>query len=274
MNAEQLMEALGSVDDVYLLEAVPSAKRPARPRVRWTAAAVAAVVVLIFCQTAPGAAALNAIAEAASELFETMFPPEERPATVEGQTETALHEAAGQLPEAQVPGFAIYYDTERYQLTREGGAARIRPIAVLPSREELRESSAALLEGLSDEEAEAEIDALLAERRAAYDALPVCELEIVHLADIAPQDAAMDAQKRAAETWERVTEVTESVSPRGCAFSASSGAAWNAPRERCCFVDDGQGGAFQLTVRWFQEAEEGHGARLLQMLDTFTVIAP
>lgn len=274
MNADRLMDALGSVDDAYLLEAAPSFKRPARARVRWAAAAVAAVVVLVFCQTAPGAAALNAAAQAASKLFETMFPPEKLQTSVEGQTETALHEAAGQLPEAQVPGFAIYYDTERYQLTREDGTARLRPLAVLPTRDEIRESSAALLEGLSDEEAEAEIDALLAEQKTAYDVLPMCELEIVHLVEIAPLDAAMDARERAAEAWERVTEIAESVSPRGCTFSASSGETWDAPRETCCFVDDGQGGAFQLTVRYFQEAEEGHGARLLQMLTTFTVIAP
>lgn len=38
------------------------------------------------------------------------------------------------------------------------------------------------------------------------------------------------------------------------------------------FVDDGQGGAFHITSRFFLEATEGHGVRFSTMLQSFTVL--
>lgn len=273
MNADRLMDALGNVREDYILEAAPGAVA-GRPRIRRVAVVAALVALLVFTQTAPGIAALEMLKEAAADLIETMFPPKTITVQVEGDTEVLPHEAGGQTPDAHAPGFVIYYDTERYQMTVEGEVTYIRPVAVVPTREEVRSANEALLAGLSPEEAEAEIDALLSQQVEAYAALPVCELEIVRLADVTPDEAAQAAHGEAVGTWERVTEVTDSETPVGKLFNVSTGDTWDAPRERVCFTDDGRGGTFRISTRFFREATEGHGARFAQMLQTFRVLTP
>lgn len=281
MKADQIMDALGKVKEDYIMEAAPGRKKAKKPRIRWIAAATAAVVVIVaFSQTTPGAAALEAVKETVTNFIETMFPPRDIPINVEGETETLPHEAGGQGPEIQddgtvtTPGFAIYYDTDRYVMTEENGVTYIRQIVELPTREEIRENNQALLEGLTEEEAEAKIDELLAQQEALYADLPACEIKIVHLPDVQPANAAQAAREEAAGTWESVTEVMDSEDPAGYYFSAATGEDWDSPREQVYFTSDGQDGAFKLTVRYFLEAAEGHGARLVQMLQTFEVIAP
>ncbi len=56
-------------------------------------------------------------------------------------------------------------------------------------------------------------------------------------------------------------------------FRSDNGAAWDSPVERLYFVADGQMGTYQLAARYFLEAEEGHGARLAAMADTFEVVS-
>ena len=46
---------------------------------------------------------------------------------------------------------------------------------------------------------------------------------------------------------------------------------WDALRMRVALVDDGCGGAYRITMQYFLEAAEGHGARFDAMLRTFTV---
>ena len=99
-------------------------------------------------------------------------------------------------------------------------------------------------------------------------------MEIIHLPDVQPTDAAQAAQGEAAAMWERVTEVIECELPAGYYFSASTGEDWNSPREQVCFTSDRQDGTFKISVRYFLEATEGHGARFMNMLRTFEVIAP
>lgn len=274
MNVEQLMDALSNVDERYIQEAAPGGNRPAGRRLRYLAAVAAVAAALTFFQTAPGAAALEHVKETAAGLIETLFPSKDITLQIEGEAETQPHEAGGQIPEASVPGFAIYYDTERYRMTNEEGVFYIHPIVDLPSREALRADNEALLTGLTDEETETMLDTLLAERETLYEALPVCELEIRRLPCVQPGEAAQESREEAVTAWDSVTDVMDSVEPVGWMFRMADGADWDAHREQRWFVGDGQGGTFQLSVRYFQEAEEGHGARLLQMLSTFEVLAP
>ena len=99
-------------------------------------------------------------------------------------------------------------------------------------------------------------------------------MEIIHLPDISPANAAQAAQLEAESNWESVTEVTNSELPAGYCFSASIGQNWDSPREQVCFTSDGQDGTFKISVRYFLEAAEGHGTRFMNMLQTFELITP
>lgn len=280
MNADRIMDALGKVNEDYIMESAPSKKKTSKPKIRWIAAVVAVVITLAFFQTTPGAAALEMAKEAITDLIETLFPPKDIMVTLEGYSDVVPHEAGGQDPliqddgTATIPGFAIYYDTERYVMTEENGATYIRPIIVLPTREEIRKNNEALFEGLTDQEAEVKIDELLAQQEEFYANLPVCEIEIIHLTDIQPTNAAQSTRDEAVSMWESVTEVMDNDLPAGYHFSASTGEDWDSPREQVYFTNDGQDGAFKISVRYFLEATEGHGVRFIQMLHTFEVIAP
>lgn len=280
MNAARIMDALGEVNEDYIMESAPNKRKTNQPMFRWIAAAVAVVMMLTFFQTAPGAAALEMAKETITNFIETMFPPKDIVVDVEGETEVLPHEAGGQEPEIQkdgianTPGFVIYYDAERYMMTEENGATYIRQIIVLPTRDEIRKNNEALFEGLTDQEAETKIDELLAQQEEFYANLPACEIEIVHLPDIQPVNAAQTTRDEAASVWESVTEVMDSEHPTGYYFSASTGENWDSPREQIYFTSDGQDGTFKIGLRYFLEATEGHGVRFIQMLHTFAVITP
>ena len=47
---------------------------------------------------------------------------------------------------------------------------------------------------------------------------------------------------------------------------------WKAEQAELWFVDDGQGGTFTITSRYFLEAEEGPGARFRDMVSSFRVV--
>lgn len=279
MKEERLMEALGAIRDAYVLEAAP-ADRYAKPRsTRWIAAILVFLLgTAFFTQTAPGAAAAAFVGAQVSGWFEALFPPKEVTATVEGSPEQETYIAGGQVPRqedaAVSPGFAIYYDSGAYEMTEESGATYIRSLPVLPTREEIRSSHAALLEGLSPEDVEKAIDALLAQQEALYAALPECELEIRHVPDTSPDTLAATVRQEMQSDWETVSAL-ELYTPLGCTmFRASAGREWDSPVERWYFADDGQTGTYQITVRYFVEAEEGHGARLTAILNTFEIISP
>lgn len=278
MNADRIMDALGNVNEDFIMESAPSPKKAGKPKIRWIAATIAVVMMLTFFQTAPGAAALELVKETITNIIETMFPPKDIEITLEGESEVVPHEAGGQGPSFQddgtTPGFAIYYDPERYVMTTENDATYIRQIIVLPTREEVRQNNAALFEGLTGQEVEAKIDELLAQQEDLYANLPICEMEIIHLPDISPANAAQAAQLEAESNWESVTEVTNSELPAGYCFSASIGQNWDSPREQVCFTSDGQDGTFKISVRYFLEAAEGHGTRFMNMLQTFELITP
>ena len=243
MKADQIMDALGKVKEDYIMESAPGKKKNKQSHFRWIAAAIALVMILTFFQTAPGVAALEIVKEAVTSFIETLFPPKDIPVNVEGETEIKHQEAGGQEPEMQedgtvaAPGFAIYYDTERYTMEEENGVTYIRFV--------------------TDD-----------------DDLPPCEVEIKHLGNSAPADATEAARKEMAESWEHVSEVGTLETPVGWIFDFAAGMNWDSPCGAVYFLSDGRDGCFQITARYFIEAAEGHGARFGQMIQTFQVIDP
>ena len=244
-------------------------------RFRFAATAAAVLMFIVFLQTPPGAAAVEIVREQVTEIIELLFPPKDITITLEGTPEEVPHTAQGQEPEdVSTPGFALYVDSESYVMTEENGVTYVRPMISLPTREEVRQNNRTLLEGLSPEEAESEVDRLLAEQEAFYANLPVCEIEITHLPDASPECASEELRSQTLESWTSVSEITESSHPVGLFFTASGGTEWNSPQEEHYFVGDGQQGIFCLTIRYFLEAAEGHGTRLRTMVGTFSVIHP
>lgn len=195
MKEERLMEALGSIRDTYVLEAAITAGKTKKRRHHWVAALLAILLgAALFTQTAAGGAAAAVVKEQVSSWIESLFPPKELTAAPEGAPENATYSAGGQLPQqdstAARPGFALYYDPERYVMTEENGAAYLRSIPVVPTREEIWANNADLLAGLSEEDAEEMVSQLLEQQTAFYAALPICELEILHVPDTTPEAAA------------------------------------------------------------------------------------
>ena len=242
MKADRIMDALENVKEDYIMEAVPGKKKAKNIHIRWIAAAIALVAVLAFFQTAPGAAALETVKATITSFIDSLFPPKDIPVNVEGETEVIHQEAGGQEPEVQedgtviAPGFAIYYDPEIYIMTEENGLTYIRFV--------------------TDNE------------------LPPCEMEIKHIPDVAPKDAAEAARKEMEQCWNSVSEIRNLEIREGFVFAFFAGTSWDSACGDVFFLSDGQNGCFQLTSRYFIEAMEGHGSRFGQMVQTFEVIDP
>lgn len=273
------MEALGFIKDEYVREAASPAGKTKTRSIRWIAAVLAFLLgTAFFTQTATGVAAAAFVREQVVSLLETLFPPKEMTVTVEGTSETETDVAGGREPqqeEAAVrPGFALYYDPDRYEMTEEKGKTYIRSIPVVLTREEIQANYSALLEGLPTEEAEKKIDELLAQQEAFYASLPVCELEILHVPDITPEETAAAVRNEKQQQWELVSE-TEQYEPLACiTFQVKTGTTGDSLVEHLYFVGDQQTGTYQITVRYFAEAAEGHGVRLMAILNTFEVLSP
>lgn len=242
MKADQIMDALGKVKEDYIMEAAPGKKKTNKPLIRWIAAAITIVMLLTFFQTTPGVAALKIVKEAVTNFIETMFQPKDIPVNVEGETEVITQQAGGQEPEMQedgtvtTPGFAIYYDPERYVMTEEDGITYIRFV--------------------TDND------------------LPPCEVEIKHIPSVTPDDAAEATRNEMAESWDSISEVRSLEAREGFVFDFADGMDWNSACGDVYFLSDGRDGCFQITTRYFVEAAEGHGVRFGQMVQTFEVIDP
>lgn len=242
MKADRIMDALGNVKEDYILESAPGRKTNKTPHIRWIAAAIGLVMLLTFFQTAPGAAALEIVKESVTGFIEVLFPPKDIPVNVEGETEIKHQEAAGQEPETRedgsvsAPGFAIYYDAELYTRSEENGVTFIRFV--------------------TDND------------------LPPCEMEIRHIPDAGPSDAAEVANCEYRKSWAIVSEVCSLDAQNGYSFYFAAGTSWDSACGSVYFLSDGRNGSFQLLARYFVEATEGHGSRFAQIVQTFQVIDP
>lgn len=198
----------------------------------------------------------------------SIFPERNTQVILEGIAEDVTLQEVTQPSTVETPGFTIDMDAQRYERIEENGLIYIRAIRHLPTEESIRENNSKLLEGLSPEEEEAEVRRMLAERLAFYDNLPLCEIEILYLPNILPIEAAKAARP------ENASMIQECQQPEGVFFTYSEGLEFDALQEDVYFTSDGNSGTFQLTLRYFLEAAEGHGVRMRAMLQTFAVIKP
>lgn len=214
-------------------------KNPKKTALRWIAIVAAAIVAFAAGFTV----AVFASGGSFSGIIEDMFPKKDIDISIEGETENIPHAPGGQEPSSQpdqpdvIPGFVIYYDTERYVMTEEDGVTYIR--FELPEE------------------------------------YPPCEMEIRHVPNTTTAAAAESARTAALadSRWQTVSEISSVEKPEGLHFSVCSGMQWDSAWENVYFVSDGQNGCFCIISRYFVEAAEGHGARFAAMLQTFEVVA-
>lgn len=238
MDAMDILEVMGSIRDKHILSAREVRRKKAVRRMPYALAAILALVLVcaVLLQTPVGAAAVETVKEAVTKVIDRLFPPKDVIVNLEGEPTAIPHEAQGQEPQAEVPGFAIYVDTSSYEMTEEAGITYIRPLVF-------------------------------------DDSLPKCEMEIAHISGCDAQSAARDHQNEVSSLWDHVGELQWTDRPLAWVFSLWQDGGWDAQREDHYFADDGQGGTFHITSRYFQEATEGHGTRFAYMIQTFRVVS-
>lgn len=271
MKEERILQLLGEVDEKYIAEAAPKEPPQKKPVLR-RLMIVAACLGLLLTLGCAAVAVSPEVRAAVQSIIEILFPPKEVTVTPEGLPESVPHTAQGQEPTEDAPGFAIYVDEGGYEMTEENGVFVIRPKKSSLSREDVRQNNSALLEGLTVEEQEAFIDDRLAKQEAFYAALPPCEMEIRELEGTDLEAVATAIRTEMTQTWETVTEI-ENEDFR-LSFRASGGTAWDAPQENHYFYPNGERRVYHIIIRYYSEAEEGHGYRFRTMLETFSVIDP
>ena len=138
---------------------------------------------------------------------------------------------------AEAVDFLIYVNEEQYAIREEKGLYSIRSTNPLPED------------------------------------FPECGLDIFHLSAVSPEEARNTAAEALADRYETVSLDDESaVLPKIPYLRASAGEDWNSEQAELWFVDDGQGGTFVLTARYFLEAEEGLGTQFRDMVSSFRVV--
>lgn len=100
--------------------------------------------------------------------------------------------------------------------------------------------------------------------------LPLVLEELGDCVPASPSAAQAAEDRQLAETCAQVSEAEETES--ALFRTAGDGTAWDDAQAMVLCVDDGYGGSFVLTARYFTEAAEGHGVRFRDMMDTFTVV--
>ena len=281
MKSMDLLEVVGSIRDKYILEAgkcreqaapVKKAKFTRTAQIRIAAMIALVLAGILFLQTPMGVAAVEIVKESVSRLIETLFPPKDIIVMPEGTPEVVHHEAQGRDPEEDIPGFAMYVDTESYVMTEENGIYYVRQIPIEYDREEIRKQQAALLEGLSPEEQEAAIDERIQELKEFYEALPANEIVIREVPGKEFSAYAEEIRNQMSTDWEITEELIWVDKPLAYTFSLSGGNSWDSPHEVHYFVDNGKQGTFHIIARYYLEAAEGHGMRFTSMIQTFEVV--
>ncbi len=278
MTELELLQTIGYAQDRYILDAdaMPENQKHHLPKqlLRSIAAVLAIILALgLFLQTPVGAAAVETVKEQITRLIEILFPPKDLVIYVEGEPNTITHEALGQEPQTDSPGFAIYVDTDRYTMTQEGDVWFIRKIPVPIDREDIRDQESARLEGLSPEEQERLIDQRIAELEDFYAAHPPAEMEIREVSGTASQETAEQARASMEGQWRTISDIwsyRKDDQQEVLSFNAFQ----NDFRESHHFIDSPGYGCYHVIMRFDWESAEGGAERLLQMLKTFTITAP
>ncbi len=103
---------------------------------------------------------------------------------------------------------------------------------------------------------------------------PLCGLDVLHIPGTSPEEAKAAAGETLADHYlEILPEEANIVLPGSLYLRAQNGTDWDSEQAEVWFVDDGQGGTFVLTSRYFLEAEEGLGQGFRDMVSSFRVVS-
>jgi hypothetical protein len=185
------------------------------------------------------------------EDLQDWFAPEKKvEVTVEGekeQTRQLLHQGGDTGGSAEPDGgdtkpalsrYVIYYDQERYKLVQQEGKDVITTKEPLPDR------------------------------------YPEVSLTIEQDPDTKPEDLIAGLEKEIKGKYAKTDAVEHVAEPvAGYRLHALNGQEWNSEVTTVYVVDNGKQGSFVLTMKYFLEAAEGHGARFEQMLKEFKVLS-
>ena len=229
-------------------------KRKKPVAIGWIAAAAA--VMLIFMAFTP-------VGEAAVDQIRRMFAPQQEVETqLEGEIESGTHDIhVGPTPAPQSEGseseqtnesvkvmsYVLYIDESRYTTQSADGVDRIVPLDYPEDYPEVSVEITQLM-NQTPESLKAEIKNSMAQEY-----LSVEDWEFVDYPVSGSRLMALDADLNA---------------EKGSAEAVN----WDTKVARVYLVDNTEGGTFVITVKFFLEAEEGHGARIEQMLESFTVV--
>lgn len=248
---ERLFDAIGGVDEVLLERSESVRRRGTRPWLGWGVALAACLALVLAVRgLMPGRPAVTpeppgteGQPPAREEPNCTPAQPWEPWPAAEGEIHCLRIHTAPEEPEAR---FRIYINRELYYSCEQEGVYIIRP------REE------PVVPG---------------------ETLPECRLEIAHMADTTVDEALEQVKASLTGLYARVEAVPgppESgfLAREGEAYLfASNGTDWNDAQREVWVQPDGEGGAFVLSSSYFLEAAEGHGARFLDMMGTFSAEA-
>ncbi|MCA0753977.1 hypothetical protein KP806_02900 [Paenibacillus sp. N4] len=168
------------------------------------------------------------------EDVKSWFVPEKK---VEVEVEGHKEQTDQELHLDEAGSYAIYYDKERYKLVQQDGKD------VITTKEPLPEG------------------------------YPEVSLTIEQYRDEEPAGLAEKAAEALAERYAKVRGITQVNEPvAGYRISAINGNDARSEVEVVYVTDNGGKGSYMLTLKYFLEAAEGHGARFEQMLKEFRVL--
>ena len=220
--------------------------RGARP-IGIIAASLIAMLLIAGIFTPPGKAAISRIID----LFER---EKEISTEVEGEIETTDQQIQiGVTPSAKpeetamsnIMTYIIYIDESRYYMTSENGKDIIRPIDYPEDYPEVYMEITQVYDKDKSNLAKEISDEIKKEYDTVYESYLVAEP--IEAIVIDAHDGDMQGDK---ETMPQ----------------------WNSEVVKYYLVDNTLGGTFVIKMKYFIEAEEGHGARFVSMLNEFTVI--
>jgi len=174
---------------------------------------------------------------------------------VEGQSETTEQELLiGNTPTPQQEEitpekvqmtYVMYVDTERYTVESEDGADIIRP-ANYP--EDMPEVFMKIWQ-VDDISMQNALSAMLAEINAEYDTVSE------------PYEVSEPFSGICIDAYDGDPNGTKETMPQ-----------WDSAVTKVLITDNTQGGVFIIEMKYFVEAQEGHGSRFLSMLDEFVIV--
>lgn len=205
-----------------------------KPFMSFYTTAAAALMLFIGAQTEEGSALVD-------KLKANFEPEKEVAVSIEGMQEMRTMSipatrsfATDQVKEKK---YVLYIDEERYKLIENGEVDRIVPTETLSEN------------------------------------YPDVFMEIKRVSDQNPEQTAAFYNGLLNSTYDEVKDVIEVSEPiKGYMVQNIPLGEWDSVIERHYALSDGQGGTYVITMKYFLEAAEGHGARFEQMLKEFYVL--